>query len=144
MTTDLSQLVEDFELFDNWEDRYRYLIDMGQNLPAMDDALKTEQNIVRGCTSKVWMFSRVEKDTQGNDVLRFVADSDAQIVRGLIHILIIAFEGKKIEDIKSVDMEQWFEKLGLSQHLSPNRRNGFFAMVSKIQSYADHVNSASV
>jgi len=144
MTTNLEQLVDDFELFDNWEDRYRYLIDMGQNLPAMDDALKTDQNIVRGCTSKVWMFSRIEKDEQGNNVLHFVADSDAQIVRGLIHILSIAFEGQKFEDIKSVDMDKWFEKLGLSQHLSPNRRNGFFAMVSKIQSYADNVNAASL
>lgn len=133
--SDLAGLLEDFELFDNWEDRYRYVIDMGQSLPEMDAALKVESNIVRGCTSQVWMFLQIQENEQGQKTLDFVADSDAMIVRGLINILVIAFQGQTFAHINEVDMDEWFEKMGLSQHLSPSRRNGFFSMVEKIQNF---------
>ena len=126
---DLPELVENFALFDDWEERYRYLIDLGRTLPAMDEALKTDENIVRGCTSRVWMKSEIK-----DDVFNFVADSDAHIVRGLIAILVSAYQGKTLDEIADIDVEKAFEDIGLNQHLSPNRRNGFFSMVERIQS----------
>ncbi len=128
----LDDMVDSFFLFDSWEDRYRYLIDLGDRLEPMDESLKTEENFVRGCTSQVWMVATV-KDGQ----YHFIADSDAKIVKGLIYLLIIAYQDKNAEAIKAVDIEAAFEKLGLNQHLSPNRRNGFFAMVGRIQLLAE-------
>lgn len=127
-TPDLKELVENFALFDDWEERYRYLIDLGRTLPVMDDNLKTEDNIVRGCTSRVWMKADIE-----GGVFHFVADSDAHIVRGLIAILISAYQGKSLADIAQVDIDAAFKEIGLDQQLSPNRRNGFFSMVEKIK-----------
>lgn len=125
----LSELVENFSFFDDWEERYRYLIDLGRALPAMEEADKTDENIVRGCTSRVWM----KADIQDNN-FNFVADSDAHMVRGLIAILVSAYQGKSLDEIKEVDVEAAFSEIGLDQHLSPNRRNGFFSMVEKIKS----------
>lgn len=125
----LDELAEGFALFDNWEDKYRYLIDLGQRLDPMDDALKTEDTRVRGCTSQVWMIA-----TQGDDGrYRFTADSDAMIVRGLVYVLMIAYQDKTAAEIAAVDIEDAFEKLGLAGHLSPSRRNGFFSMVQRIK-----------
>jgi cysteine desulfuration protein SufE len=127
MTT-LNDLKDEFALFDDWEDRYRYLIDLGHRVPKMDPAFKIDENLVRGCTSRVWMVQewRGEK-------LHFQANSDAQIVQGLIYILLLAFQDKTVDEIKSVPIDRIFEDFGLNQHLSPNRRNGFFAMVEKIK-----------
>lgn len=127
----LEDLVENFALFDDWEERYRYLIDLGRKLPKMDDALKTEDNIVRGCTSQVWM-----KADLSNDTLSFVADSDAHIVRGLIGILMTAYQDRPLAEIKTIDIDGAMEKIGLDQNLSPNRRNGFFSMVERIKGYS--------
>lgn len=127
----LEDLVENFALFSDWEERYRYLIDLGRSLPAMDDALKTEENLVRGCTSRVWLQEDIR-----DGILHFVADSDAHIVRGLIAILDRAYQGQTLEDIGKIDIEGAFAKIGLDQNLSPNRRNGFFAMVERIKSFA--------
>ncbi len=124
----LEELAESFSLFDNWEDRYRYLIDLGGRLPPMDNALKTDETLVRGCTSKVWLV--VERR---DGVLHFTADSDALIVRGLIYLLLVAYQDKTADDIAKVNIESAFEKIGLHQHLSPNRRNGFFAMVERVR-----------
>jgi cysteine desulfuration protein SufE len=124
----LEELIENFALFDDWEERYRYLIDLGRGLPKMDEDLKTEENIVRGCTSRVWMSADVS-----GDVLNFIADSDAHIVRGLIGILMAAYEGKALNDIEKIDIDDAFAQIGLDQNLSPNRRNGFFSMVEKIK-----------
>lgn len=123
------ELINDFALFDDWEDRYRYLIDLGRALPQMDDSLKTEENLVRGCTSRVWMVSEIKDD----HTLHFKADSDAHIVRGLIGLLDKIYQGQKISDVASIDIEQTFEAIGLHEHLSPNRRNGFFAIVDRIK-----------
>ena len=127
----LDELVDNFALFDDWEERYRYLIDLGRTLPAMDESLKTEENLVKGCTSRVWM----QADLSGNE-LKFVADSDAHIVRGLIAILDRAYQGQALSNIQNIDIDGAFAKIGLDQNLSPNRRNGFFSMVERIQSFA--------
>lgn len=122
---------ENFELFDDWEERYRYLIDLGRKLPSMDESLKREEYIVRGCTSQVWMVPDIQ-----DGHLYFRADSDAHIVRGLIAILMAAYEGQALAKIPGIDIEAFFKEIGLDQHLSPNRRNGFFSMVEKIHSLA--------
>ena len=124
----MEELVRNFALFDDWEERYRYLIDLGRALPPMNEALKTEENMVRGCTSKVWMVAEVK-----NGIFHFQADSDAHIVRGLIALLVTAYEGKPINEIAQIDIDGMFKTIGLDQNLSPNRRNGFFAMVERIR-----------
>jgi cysteine desulfuration protein SufE len=128
----LSDLVESFSLFDNWEDRYRYLIDLGQRLESLSEEDRTDQRLVQGCTSRVWLSSEIITNESGAHIYRFRGDSDAQIVKGLIYILKVAYQEREINEIKSVNIEDWFEKLGLSGHLSPSRRNGFFAMVQRI------------
>jgi cysteine desulfuration protein SufE len=125
----LDELAESFSFFNDWEDRYRYLIDLGQRLDPMDEALKTDDTLVRGCTSRVWLIAQKGPDGR----YRFTADSDAQIVRGLVYVLMIAYQGKNAAEIAAVDIEKAFEDLGLSGHLSPSRRNGFFAMVQRIK-----------
>jgi len=128
----LEELKGNFSLFDDWEERYRYLIDLGKNLPPMDARLKTGKNKVNGCVSQVWMVAGFREGR-----LEFVADSDAHIVRGLIAILRAAYVGKTPEEIKSTDIEESFRELGLEQHLSPNRRSGFFSMVETIKGIVD-------
>lgn len=128
----LEDLIENFALFDDWEGRYQYLIDLGADVPPMDDALKTEATEVKGCVSKVWLHP--SKDSSGK--FRFQADSDGKITRGLVYIVLAAYDGKSAEDIRAIDIEGAFSSLGLDQHLSPNRRNGFFAMVERIRALA--------
>jgi cysteine desulfuration protein SufE len=127
----LEKIEETFVLLDDWEDRYAYLIDLGRKLPEFPEDYKNECNIVKGCTSQVWMVLKKEEGR-----LSIQADSDAHIVRGLIALVIAVYNGKPITELNQIDMEEVFNKLGLSEHLSPNRRNGFFAMVGKIQSYS--------
>jgi cysteine desulfuration protein SufE len=127
----LSELVESFSLFDSWEDRYAYLIDLGRKLEPMKEELLIDENLVDGCTSKVWMV--IEKDKQN---FVFKAHSDAQIVKGLVYVLLLAYDGKSAEEIINYDIEEKFKQLGLDNYLSPNRRNGFFAMANKIRSVA--------
>lgn len=131
----LQDLADSFSLFDSWEDRYRYLIDLGGRLPPMDPALKTDEVLVKGCTSKVWLIAQARpgERREGTTVFHFTADSDAQIVRGLIYILLVAFQDRTAEEIAAVDINRAFEDLELSSHLSPNRRNGFFSMVDRIR-----------
>ncbi len=125
----LEELTENFALFDDWEERYKYLIDLGKELKNMPESLKTEETLVKGCTSRVWLIC----ETDGADVFHFTADSDAHIVKGLIAILFSAYEGKTAQEISDVDIDAAFEEIGLNQHLSPNRRNGFFAMVERVR-----------
>ncbi len=122
------ELIDDFSLFDDWEGKYSYLIDIGKNLPNMPKDEKIEENIVKGCVSQVWMILTI-KDNK----IHLKADSDAQIVRGLIALLIKIYDGLDICEIKNINMNDIFSQIGLDKHLSPNRRNGFFAMVEKIQ-----------
>ncbi len=125
----LEELTENFALFNDWEERYKYLIDLGKNLEPMPETLKTEETLVKGCTSRVWLIC----ETNSAGAYHFMADSDAHIVKGLIAILLSAYEGKTTAEIKEVNIESAFEKIGLNRHLSPNRRNGFFSMVERVK-----------
>lgn len=128
----LDEIEETFAILENWEDRYAYLIDLGRKLPPFPDEAKTEDFIVRGCTSQVWMILTRNDDGR----ISIQADSDAHIVRGLIALVIAVYNGAKVDDIKNIDMTAIFDRLGLAEHLSPNRRNGFFSMVERIKSVA--------
>ena len=127
----LSEIEENFSFFSDWEERFQYIIDLGKSLPDLPDNFKTDEFKVKGCTSQVWLFPE-----KIDDKFYFRADSDAFIVRGLIYIILAAYNGKSAGEILSVDIKQVFLRLGLEQNLSPNRRNGFFSMVEKIESYA--------
>jgi cysteine desulfuration protein SufE len=127
----IEDLAENFNALDDWEDRYKYLIDLGNTLPPMDESLKTEAAKVRGCMSQVWMVLTWDNDGR----LRLLADSDAQIVRGLIAVLSALFSGKTAEEAARIDVEKDFQRLGLDQHISPNRRNGFFSMVEAVRAF---------
>lgn len=129
-------LVEDFDLFDDWEDRYRYLIDLGDKLPPMAAADKSDETKVRGCMSQVWFVHRIEAGPDGPRI-HYTADSDAHIVKGLIALLLMLYSGRTPQEIKDLDIEAAFRRLDLEEHISPNRRNGFFAMVGRIRSAAD-------
>lgn len=128
----MDEIKEAFDLVDDWEDRYQLIIDLGKSLPHMPAELKNDSNKVEGCVSQVWLVSEREGDR-----LHFQADSDAHIVRGLIGLLLMAFQDKPPEDILDVDIEAEFQNLGLEKHLSPNRRNGFYAMVGRIREMAN-------
>lgn len=128
---EMNEIIEDFELFDDWEDKYGYLIELGRKLEPLEDKYKNDENKVTGCTSQVWLVS-YKKDGEP-DKYYFKADSDAYIVKGLIALLLKVFSGKKGEEIKSTDIEGFFNEIGLRKHLSPNRSNGFFSMVQKIK-----------
>lgn len=133
------ELVDSFTLFDEWEDRYRFLIDLGKELPPLPDEARTEENRVHGCQSNVWLIasSHQENDEKKID---FLADSDAHIVRGLIAILRRVYSGQSPSDILDFDIDGLFKKLGLDQHLSMGRRNGLAGMVSRIKSLASAMN----
>jgi cysteine desulfuration protein SufE len=132
MNDALKQLIDDFSIFDDWEDRYAYLIDLGKKLPEMPDALKDDKYLVKGCTSRVWLVMSWDEVT----CLNIVADSDAHIVRGLVAIVLKVYDGQKARDVINIDMKQAFEQMGLSAHLSPSRRNGFFSMTELINAEA--------
>lgn len=131
MNMNIDELVDNFALFEDWEDKYAYLIDLGSKLPPMDESLKTETSKVRGCVSQVWMV--LGWDAQGR--LQIQADSDAQIVRGLVAVIYILFSGKSREEISGISIDDVFAKLGMEAHLSPNRRNGFFSMVENVRRF---------
>ena len=127
----LERLIEDFELLEDWEDRYRYVIELGKNLPPFDDALKTSATKVTGCVSQVWLVCERSKDTPPR--LSFRGTSDAHIVQGLIAILFRLYNDKSPQEILDVDAQGIFRRLGLDEHLSPQRSNGLAAMVKRIR-----------
>ncbi|MEX0730862.1 MAG: SufE family protein [Aquisalimonadaceae bacterium] len=131
----IDELIDNFEFLDSWEERYRLLIDMGRQLPEIPDEARVESNRVEGCTSNVWLIH--ELDSGPPQRLHFRADSDAFIVKGLIAIILMAYSGRTPDEIQQTDIEDLFKRLGLEQHLTPNRRNGFFAMVERIQDLAE-------
>jgi len=135
MLMDIDEIVENFEYLEDWEDRYRYIIDLGRGLPLMDESDKNDRTKVQGCMSQVWMVSRVHPESTP-PTITFLADSDAHIVKGLIAILLAVYSGKTPREIMEFDIEDAFGRLGLDQHLSPNRRNGFYAMVERIREAA--------
>jgi cysteine desulfuration protein SufE len=132
----IDEIIENFELLDEWDDRYRYLIELGRGLPELPDAARTETNKVRGCTSQVWLQTDVRPNGASGPVLEFAGDSDAHIVRGLVAILLSLYSGRPAQEILGTDAEPLFEKLGLREHLTPQRSNGFRSMVERIKSDA--------
>lgn len=133
----IQTLQSDFELLDDWEDRYRYIIELGRTLPDMPQALKTEATKVRGCASQVWLVSTKDGDgAEAGPVLTFLGDSDAHIVRGLIAILFTLYNGKRAQEILSIEPQTVFAALGLDEHLTPQRSNGLASMVERMRADA--------
>ncbi len=130
----LEKLISNFELLGDWEERYGYLIDLGKKLPGLADAEKSEDNRVHGCQAMVWLV--MEPDPERAGALRIRADSDAFIVRGLIAVLQLIFNGRTPDEILKADAKSVLGKLGLDNHLSPTRKNGLFAMVERIRTLA--------
>jgi cysteine desulfuration protein SufE len=127
----------DFALLDEWEDRYRYLIELGRELPPFPEALRTDANKVRGCVSQVWLASSARPNGAGaGPLLQFQGDSDAHIVRGLIAVLFALVQGKPAGEILRADAGAVFAELGLKEHLTPQRSNGFFSMVERVRTDA--------
>lgn len=128
----------DFALLEEWEDRYRYLIELGRSLPPFPEALRTDANKVRGCVSQVWLASALKRGNGAGSapVLEFQGDSDAHIVRGLVAVLFALVQGRTPEEVLAADAKAVFSELGLAEHLTPQRSNGFFSMVERIQAAA--------
>ena len=131
----VDDIIDSLGFFDNWEERYRYIIDLGKELPEMDASLRTDEHLVRGCQSQVWL---VDEWRAGK--LFFQADSDAFIVKGLLGVVLAAFNGKTPGEILAFDIDAYFTQLDLLQHLSSTRGNGLKAMVKRIQDRASRSN----
>lgn len=131
--TTIVEILDTFEFLDDWEDRYRYVIDLGRKLPALDESEMTDDYKVRGCQSQVWLVP--EKDAEGRIHLR--GDSDAHIVKGLVALVLLIYSGKTPDEILATDAKAILDKLGLAAHLSPMRANGLFAMVQRIRDIAE-------
>jgi cysteine desulfuration protein SufE len=131
----IDEIIDNFSLLDEWDDRYRYVIELGRGLRPLAEPDRCEANKVRGCASQVWLATVVRNNDDGA-VLMFSGDSDAHIVRGLIAILFALFSGKHTGEILSADANALFERLGLREHLTPQRSNGFRSMVERIRSDA--------
>lgn len=123
-------IISDFELFDDWADKYEYIISLGKDLPAMPDTEKTEENLVKGCQSRVWLSARYE-----NGLVYFSADSDAIISKGIIALLVKILNQQPAIEIAQNDFS-FIDKIGLKEHLSPNRSNGLVGMMKKMKEYA--------
>ncbi len=131
MTTTIDSIVSDFEFLDDWEDRYRYVIDLGKELPPYPDDARDAAHKVQGCVSQVWLKTlRGEGD---DPKIEFLGDSDAHIVRGLVAIVLALYSGRRASEIAGIDAEATLKKLGLDEHLTPQRSNGLRAMVARIR-----------
>jgi len=130
----LDKLMDDFSFLDDWEDRYRYVIELGKELPDLADEKKTAENKVQGCASQVWVVSH--SDGGPDPILTFEGDSDAHIVRGLVAIVLATYSGKKASEIAALDAIEVFGKIGLVEHLSSQRANGLRSMVNRIREEA--------
>ena len=136
MAMTIDEIIENFSLLDDWDDRYRYVIELGRALPPLPDSARTETNKVQGCASQVWLASEVRRDGAAGPTLHLVGDSDAHIVRGLVAILLALYGDKPAREILSTDAIAVFERLGLREHLTPQRSNGFRSMVERIRADA--------
>jgi cysteine desulfuration protein SufE len=133
---DIAEIIDNFSLLDEWDDRYRYLIELGRELPPLAAEAHNDANKVRGCASQVWLDTSVRPNGAGGPVLIFVGDSDAHIVRGLIAILFAMYSGRSAKDILATDAVALFERIGLREHLTPQRSNGFRSMIERIHADA--------
>ena len=125
-----NEIIDEFSMFDDWEERYQYMIDLGKTLPLIDDQYKTEENIIKGCQSKVWVHAEMK-----NEKIIFTADSDAIITKGIIAILIRAFSNQSPKAIIEANTD-FIDEIGLKEHLSPTRANGLVSMIKQIKMYA--------
>ncbi len=126
------ELIENFSYLSDWEDKYRYLIELGEEMPSLSEDEKIPENKVDGCMSQVWFTHQMIQNKH-----HFEADSDAHIVRGLEAVLLLLINDKTTEEIRSLDLRKLFSEMGLEEHLSPTRRNGFFAMLDRIDQLID-------
>lgn len=129
---EISELINNFEFLDGWEDKYRYIIELGEKLSPLAAEFHTEEWKVRGCQSQVWLVPQIQ-----DGKISFSGDSDAMIVKGLIAIVLMIYNHKSPTEIKSIAVDDIFAKLGLEEHLSPSRRNGLISMTEKIKHYAE-------
>ena len=125
-----NEIIDEFSMFEDWEERYQYMIDLGKDLPLIDDQYKTDSNIIKGCQSKVWVHAEMKDDN-----IEFTADSDAIITKGIIAILIRTFSNQHPKDIIDANTD-FIDKIGLKEHLSPTRANGLVSMVKQLKMYA--------
>ena len=132
----LDEIIDNFSLLEEWDDRYRYVIELGRGLAPLPERDRSEANKVQGCASQVWLATTVRRDGAAGPVLAFSGDSDAHIVRGLIAILFAMYSDKPAREILSADAIALFERLGLREHLTPQRSNGFRSMVERIRADA--------
>jgi cysteine desulfuration protein SufE len=129
----IDEITENFSLLDEWDDRYRYVIELGRSLPPFPEEARTEVNKVQGCASQVWLTTKTTADGAHGPVMTFLADSDAHIVRGLIAILFALYSGKPAKDILAIDALTVFDRLGLRENLTPQRSNGLRSMIERIR-----------
>ena len=124
------EIIDEFSMFDDWMDRYEYIIDLGKSLPIIDTTQKLDENLIKGCQSKVWLHSELKGDS-----LVFTADSDAILTKGIVALLLRVFSDQKAEDILAADTK-FIDEIGLKEHLSPTRANGLVSMLKQIKMYA--------
>jgi cysteine desulfuration protein SufE len=134
--TTIDSLIDDFAFIDDWEERYRYVIELGRTLTPLADADRTEANKVQGCASQVWLARHPARGPAGEPVLTYTGDSDAHIVKGLVAVMLTIFSGKTPGEILATDAMGLFDKLGLKEHLTPQRSNGVRSMVERIRADA--------
>ena len=130
----VDEFVENFEFLDDWEARYAYLVELGESLPPLDEALRTEQNRVQGCLSKVWVAPLADPEDASR--LRYVGDCDTAIIKGVLAVLIELMSGHTPQEIEALDIDTLFERIQLAEHLSPNRHFGIYAIVELMKSQA--------
>ena len=135
-TMTIDEIRDNFALLDEWDDRYRYVIELGRTLAPMSDAEHSAANKVQGCASQVWLSRAIDRDGNNEPVLTYIGDSDAHIVRGLIAILLTLYSGQKPQAILDTDAIAIFDELGFREHLTPQRSNGLRAMVERIRNDA--------
>ena len=143
MTT-IGEIIENFALLEEWDDRYRYVIELGRTLAPLAESAHVDANKVQGCASQVWLLTHVKPDGPVGPILTFEGDSDAHIVRGLIAILFALYSGKSARDILATDALALFDRIGLRENLTPQRSNGLRAMVERIRAEASAAQAAVV
>jgi cysteine desulfuration protein SufE len=124
------EIIDEFSMFDDWMERYEYIIDLGKSLPIIDTQYKLDENLIKGCQSKVWLYSELKDET-----ITFTADSDAILTKGIVALLLRVYSGQKPVDILNADTD-FIDKIGLKEHLSPTRANGLVSMIKQIKLYA--------
>jgi len=132
----IDDIIENFALLDQWDDRYRYVIELGRTLPPMPESAHNDANKVQGCASQVWLFTHVKPDGTAGPTLSFEGDSDAHIVRGLIAILLALYSGKSAREILEIDALALFDRISLRENLTPQRSNGLRSMIERIRAEA--------